>query len=164
MKIMAGDSNIFAKPIANMYKGCQVIDENLAFIFKELPTLSFPDDVRAEVSGTFAGFRDALHDVIAEIRILEDKLELHPGEDPNDPNVVNRDPRVTLELIEGWLSKEAETMNRLVRKLWAPDQQDRNTYILVNALVTESATNILQAVAGIKEESRFISSRLSPAN
>jgi hypothetical protein len=150
----------FAEPVAGLYKWCRVIDQNLVFIQQELPTLSVPEDVRSEISATCRGFQDVQHDVLAEIRILEDKLGLHPGEEPNGPNAVNSDPRVSIELIEGWLSKEAETLNRLVRKLWELDEREHHAIVLASTLVTESAANILQAWAGIKEDSRIISGRL----
>lgn len=153
-------ASAFEKPIENLYKWCRVIDENLAFILRELPTLRLPDDMRGEVSATCTDFQDAIHDVIEELRILEDKLGLHPGQEPYDPGVVNRDPRATLETIERWLSQEAEKLNGLVKKLWALQERDPNTYTLVNALVTESATNIHKAVAGAKAEMRDISGRL----
>lgn len=158
---MATHTNSLAESVADMYKWSRVIDQNLAFILHELPGLKLPADARDEISGVCVDFQDAMHDVIEEMRILEDKLGLHPGQEPNDPGVVNRDPRVTLETIERWLSQEAEKLNGLVRKLWALQEQDPNTYTLVNALVTESATNIHKAVAGEKEEMRNISGRLA---
>lgn len=158
---VATNSKSLAESVADLYKWCRVIDQNLAYILRELPGLKLPADARGEISAVCVDFQGTMHDMIAEMRILEDKLGLHPGEAPADPNVASRDPRVNLELIGKWLSGDADKLNALVRNLWALQQQDPNTYTLVNALVTESATNILHAVAGAKEEMRNISKRLS---
>ncbi len=89
---MSADSTVFVQPIANVHKEYRVIDQNLAFILQELPTLFLPDDLRNEITAVCYDFQSALYDVLAEIRILEDKLGLHPGEEPSDPGVVNPAP------------------------------------------------------------------------
>ena len=154
------ETTVFVKPISNLYQRNHVIASNLAYILKELPTLSLPDELRNEILTMCQDFDSAVYDVKKEIRNLEDKLGLHPGEEPFDPNIVNPDPKVTMGFIERWIAAEIETLDKLVKKLWALAEQDANSYGLVSVLVTESAGNIVQAHSGAKEELQLIRAQL----
>lgn len=148
--------SIFAKSIANLYHQNDAIAHNLAYIQKELPTLFLPNDLRNEISTLCREFESVVYDVRAEIRNLEDKLGLYPGEEPFDSHI-NPDPRATMSLIEKWIASEVQALDTLVRKLWTLTAQDEQRYSLVNSLVTEAAANILQAQAGMRAELKSIS-------
>lgn len=154
---MAPDT--YAAPISELHKSISAMLHNLAFIERELPTLELADDLRDEIVAVCQRFKWTLRDIRKEIYTLEDKLGMHPGREPFDPNVVNPDPKPTMSLIERWLTEEAQAMDTLVRKLWALVEEDEGLST-VSVLVTESAANILNARTRIKEALSSISAQL----
>lgn len=132
---------------------------NLAFIEKELPSLALADDLKDEIVAVCQGFGWTLRDIRKEIYTLEDKLGMHPGEEPFDPNVVNPDPKATMGLIEHWVAEEAQAMDALVRRLWALADENKGLGTM-SVLVTESAANILHAQAKLKEALSSIAAQL----
>ena len=105
------NATIFTKPVLTLYRSLDEIAANLAYIRRELPVLGTGDVVRAAITGMCDEFDSALYDVRKEVRTLEDKLGMHPGEEPFDTDVVNPDPKVTPSLIETWLSRELEGLH-----------------------------------------------------
>lgn len=150
------DTSIFIQPIANLYQGNDVINRNLAYIQKELPTLSIPAETRDEISTMCNKFQWTLSDLRKEIRNLEDALGMHPGDEPFDPSIVNHDPHVTIGFIQKWIAAELSTLRELVEKLDQLAEQDSRTYDLVRVLVKESAINIFKAYFGTRDELKFI--------
>src|SRR5688572_13156973 len=108
------NATIFTEPVLTLYRSLDDIATNLAYISRELPALTMGEGVRTAITGMCKEFDSALYDVRKEVRTLEDKLGMHPGEEPFDPDVVNTDPKVTLSLIETWLSRELEGLNTVV--------------------------------------------------
>lgn len=155
------NASIFSQPIANLYRGNETMNRNLAYIQKELPSLAIPADLREEISTRCNTFQWTLSDLRKEIRTLEDKLGMHPGEEPFDPGV-NPDPRVTMGLIERWTAEELSGLRGLVEKLDRLAEQDPPAYDLVRLLVKESAIHIFKAFFGIREDLKFIGERLEP--
>jgi hypothetical protein len=154
------NTSIFIQPISNLYQRNDVINRNLAYIQKELPTLSIPAEIRDEISTVCDKFQWTLSDVRKEIRSLEDKLGMHPGEKPFDPHSVNPDPQVTIGFIQRWILEELQTLHELVQKLDKLAEQDSQSYDLVGLLVRESATNILKAYLGTQNDLKFIVGQL----
>ncbi|HNE06371.1 MAG TPA: hypothetical protein PLT08_17725 [Anaerolineales bacterium] len=154
------DTSVFTQPISNLYQWTDVINRNLAYIKKELPKLSIPAEIRDEISAMCDGFQWMLSDVRKEIRNLEDKLGMHPGEEPFDPHITNPDPQLTIGLIQRWLLEELQTMHELIQKLDKLATQDSQSYDLVALLVRESATNILKAYLGTQNDLKFIVGQL----
>jgi hypothetical protein len=149
---MNAELSVFIQSISALYRGNQAIVRNLAYIQTELPELALPGELSGEIAELCEDFLSAAYDVNTEIRNLEDKLGMHPGEEPYDPNIVNPDPRVTMGFIERWTGTEVHKLDALVRKVWALADQDAPAYGLVNMLLTESAGNILQAYHAMKAD------------
>lgn len=150
------DTSIFIQPIANLYQWNDVIDRNLAYVKQELPALPIPAEIRSEISTVCDTFQWTLSDVRKEIRNLEDKLGMHPGEEPCDPNIVNPDPQVTIGFIQRWILEELSALHDLVQKLDKLAAQDSHAYDPVSLLVKESFANILKAYLGAQADLKFI--------
>jgi hypothetical protein len=149
----------YAVPISELHESTTAMLHNLTFIQKELPTLELVDDLTNEIVAVCQRFEWTLRDIRKEIYILEDKLGMHPGKEPFDPAVVNADPKATMSLIERWVTEETQAMDTLVKKLWTLSGQDKGLGT-VSVLVTESAANILNARARVKEALSSISAQL----
>ena len=153
------NTTIFTEPILTLYRSLDEMAANLAYIGRELPALTMGDEVRAAITGMCDEFGSALYDVRKEVRILEDKLGMHPGEEPFDPDVVNPDPRGTLYLIETWLSRELERLHTVVKGLERGAEREP-TLGIIFVLVSESGGNILKAFVAIRERLKFIAVKL----
>ena len=132
-----------------------VIIQNLTYIVNELQTLTVAEGLKNEIIGVCQTFTSTLYDVNKEIRNLEDKLGMHPDDEPFDSSIVNPDPKVTMGFIDHWISREVQAMHKLVVKLQALAHVD-GSLIGVKVLVMESATNILNAYKDINKELSFI--------
>ena len=149
----------YTAPIALLHASIADIAENISYIERELPGLKLPDSTRLHIGQTCATFQSTLYDVRTEIRNLEDKLGMHPGQPPFDPDIKNPDPRVTMGFIADWLWIDIEGMHRTVSRLEevskaAPDLG--SAYLLV----AESATNILSAHMNVKDALDMIGGQL----
>ncbi len=121
-----------------------VILENAAFIAKETPTLTVSQNRKAEVLEICNAFEETLiFDVRKEVGTLADKLGLHPGEEPLDPNVVNPDPLVNIRFIREWTWQEIAKLDRVIRNL--PEDTKGTEEIQFAILLRESGANILSA-------------------
>jgi hypothetical protein len=145
----------FTEPVLTLYRSLDEMAANLAYVRRELPALAMGDVLRAATKGMCDEFDSALYDVRKEVRTLEDKLGMHPGEEPFDPDVVNTDPRVTLSLIETWLSRELEGLHTVVKELERGAEREP-TLGAAFVLVAESGANILKAFGAIRERLKFI--------
>ena len=132
-----------------------VIIQNLTYIINELQTLTVAEGLKNEIIVVCQTFTSTLYDVNKEIRNLEDKLGMHPDDEPFDSSIVNPDPKVTMGFIDQWIIREVQAMHKLVVKLQALAYLDRSL-IGVKVLVMESATNILNAYKDINKELSFI--------
>jgi hypothetical protein len=145
----------FANHVSGLNRCLADIAANLAYVRQELLALNVSAAVGAEVLAMRDEFAAALDDVRSEVRILEDKLGMHPDEDPFDPNVLNADPKATTALIEKWLRREIDSWDAMARRL---DQEAKRlpelTALLV--LLTESGANICNAFAEITERLKSI--------
>lgn len=135
--------------IGALYRALDDIAGNVAFVEGELPKVALRATDRAAVLDRMREFDGAIHDVRTEIRNLEDKLGLHPGEPPQDPDIANPDPRATMRLIRNWRWTEIEALDPLVRRLQATAKVDI-AFGLASLLVGESATNILNAFNAVE--------------
>ena len=153
------NATIFTKPVLTLYRSLDEIAANLAYIRRELPVLGTGDVVRAAITGMCDEFDSALYDVRKEVRTLEDKLGMHPGEEPFDTDVVNPDPKVTLFLIETWLSRELESLHTVVKELERGAEREQALGIIF-VLMAESGANILKAFGKIRERLKFIAVKL----
>ena len=149
------NATIFTEPVLTLYRSLNEIAANLAYISREQPTLAMSDVVRDAITGMCSEFDSAIYDVRKEVRTLEDKLGMHPGEEPFDSDVVNTDPKVTLSLIETWLRRELERLNTVVKELERGAEREP-TLVITYVLVAESGANILKAFGEIRERLKFI--------
>jgi hypothetical protein len=149
----------FTEPVLTLYRCLGEMAANLAYISRELPALEMEDGIRAAIIGMCDDFDSALYDVRKEVRTLEDKLGMHPGEEPFDPNVVNPDPKATLSLIETWLRRELEALHVVVKKLERAAEQDP-AMGGVFVLVAESGANMLTAFVAIRDRLKFIAAKI----
>lgn len=120
------------------------VQSNVSYMCLELANVPLSEELKPELVGVLYEFDSLLHDLRAEARNLEDKLGMHPGEEPNDPNIVNPDPRVTLGFLSEWPKESFLMLDAVVRKLEQVAQRDMtagSAYILV----AESAVNVLKA-------------------
>ena len=140
----------FARLVADLHSLLEDIGANVSYIQKELPALKVSRVERKRIDESCTEFQDAIYDVGKEILNLEDKLGLHPGQEPFDPNITNPDPRVTMGFIASWLLAEIETMHQTVLRLdLAAAKAPTNGGVYL--LVSESATNILRSYNKIKK-------------
>jgi len=149
------NTDIFVEPIAALRRSTGLISENLSYIQKELPQLHAPEDLRDEIITACRDFEAAIWDVNSEIRNLEEKLGMCPGE----PETPNPDPGVTIGLIDGWMRAEIVTFHQLVTKLRDLKSEDASVAGL-KILVTESAANILHAYKDIRGNLDLITAHL----
>ena len=153
------NANFFTEPVLTLYRSLDEIAANLAYISRELPSLKMGDVVRSTITGMCNEFDSALYDVRKEVRTLEDKLGMHPSEEPFDPDVMNPDPKVTLGLIERWLSRELESLHTVVKELERGAEREPALEIIF-VLVAESGGNILRAFGAIRERLKFIAVKI----
>lgn len=156
------NTEIFTEPVSKVYQALDEMADNIVYIRRELPSLEMSDEIRAAMTGMCNDFDSALYDVRKEVRTLEDKLGMHPGGEPFDPNVTNPDPKVTLSLMRTWLQREMEALHGIVTKLQAVAEREPTTGI-VFVLVAESGANILQAFGTINDKVDLISANLDEA-
>ena len=141
---------LFNEQIPKLYASLSEMAANIGYIRRGLPTLQMSDDIRDDIVQTCEAFDSAFYDVRKEVRTHEDKLGMHPGEEPFDPGVTNPDPRVTMGFIISWLWNEIERLHDIVTRL-ADDSKGAADIGIVYTLVTESAVNILRVFATIKD-------------
>lgn len=138
----------FGAPISELYRLVSEIDVNVTFMQREVDTLDVSQGVKEQVLAVCEQFRSTLYDVKKETRTLEDKLGMHSGEEPFDPDVVNRDPVSTMGFIEQWLQQDIEILHKLIKRLEESKGSDGS---VVFVLCAESGVNILNSYRGIKE-------------
>lgn len=142
--------DVFNEQIPKLYANLYEMSANIDFIQRELPRCHAPEEIARNISSVCHEFEGALHDVRKEVRTLEDKLGLHPGEEPFDPGVTNSDPRVTMTFIREWLLAEIERLHETVTQLQG-DPSANAIHGSVYVLVSESATNILGLFSAIHD-------------
>jgi hypothetical protein len=86
-------------------------------VMAELPPHDVDQRQRADITKFCSDFEQATRAIQAEIRILEDKLGLHPGEAPYDRSVLSREPIITIYIIRKWLSEEIDSIKAILRRL-----------------------------------------------
>lgn len=149
----------FTELVLTLYRCLDEIVGNIAYIGRELPALEMDDGARAAITRMCNDFDSALYDVRKEVRTLEDKLGMHPGEEPFDANVVNPDPKVTLSLMETWLRRELKALHAVVKELERVAERDpamRSVFVLV----AESGANILNAFIAISDRLKCIAAKI----
>ena len=132
------------KNVSDLYSNLADIEANVRFIAEQLPTLHVTESERSSIKALCGEFESAIHDVRTEIRNLEDKLGMHPGEPPFDPDIVNPDPRVTMRFISSWTWDPIQQMNTIVQQL---QSSGSDAYLLV----AESAVNVLKSFDAMRE-------------
>lgn len=138
----------FNQAIHELYQSVSEIGANLEYITKEIPALNVSQELRKQVADVCEEFRSCLYDVKKEIRNLEDKLGMHPGEEPFDPNITNPDPKVTIGFIRNWLRRSIDEMHSLITGLENPKEANTTGLYI---LCAESGANILKAYQQIGE-------------
>ena len=151
----------YTASVSELYQSLAEIAANVGFIQSELPACNLSDTQRSNIVEKCEGFVEAIYDVRKEIRNLEDKLGMHPGEPPFDPDIVNPDPLVTTGFIADWLMTEIMAMHETVVRLQeaskvSPDHG--RAYLLVG----ESATNILRAYGNVQSVLATIKTQIQP--
>jgi hypothetical protein len=142
--------DIYSAQVAVLWEAANDMAANIAFIEGELPSLGLPDAERERIAEACSFFMNELYDVRTEIRNLEDKLGLHPGEEPYDPGIVNPDPRGTMGLITDALMSGVECMHGLVSQLQGAPYGTPEISLALT-LVMESATNIFRACSRVNK-------------
>lgn len=153
------NNKAFQDLIKKLYASLAEIAQNVDYILINLPSLTILHTERLNIERTCEEFKSAVYDVRKEIRNLEDKLGLHPDEDPFDPGINNPDPYVTMNFIDKWLCTRIYTMHQTVQhleKLSMDTGASNSAYVLV----AESAVNILNAYSAIKESLGSIGAEL----
>ena len=128
----------------------QEMEDNIAYIRKELPTLEMPDEIRAAVVGMCDGLDSTFNDTSREIVTLHGELSRHLGEEPLDTDAGDADPGVRMSSIIADLREEFEAMHRVVTQLDSARETD-SSIGTVYVLVTESGGNILTAFVRIRD-------------
>ena len=139
---------MFAISISSLYSELADISGNIHFIEKELPSLAISRSEQLQIADLCAEFESALYDVRKEVRNLEDKLGMHPNEEPFDPDIKNPDPKVTMGFISDWLREPIGQMHENVLRLQRAAQSDAG-FARAYVLVSESAVNVLNSYSAI---------------
>lgn len=137
-------STPYEDDVAVIWASLQEMQSNVGYMRREQVGLAMPDAVRADLGKVLGEFDSLLYDLRTETRNLEDKLGLHPGEAPNDPGIVNPDPRVTMGFLREWPRESFLMLDAVVRELAELAEGDQAAGI-VYILVAESAVNMLNA-------------------
>ena len=135
---------VFGPCIGQLYTALSEIAGNIEYMRQAFPADDLPDADHKRLDHLCGEWEGAIYDVRKEIRNLEDKLGMHPGEEPFDPDIMNPDPHVTMGFINDWLWTEIEAMNQTIVDL-RPRAGDTDALGSIWLLVTESAVNILNA-------------------
>lgn len=146
----------WAERIAKVYRLLGTIAKNIALVRGEIPSLAIPGGLGLEIATLCDEFDSALYDIRKEVRVLEDKLGIHPGEEPFDPEVMNADPGATISLIMGWLQQATEDLDAAVMKVQGLTEHVPGLGA-VEVLLEESGANILGASHAIRDELRLLS-------
>lgn len=85
-----------------IWSSLQEMQSNVIYMRREEAGLALADEPRAALGQVLDELDGLLHDLRTEARNLEDKLGMHPGEPPNDPDIRNHDPRVTMAFLREW--------------------------------------------------------------
>lgn len=150
---------LYAVPVEELYASIADISANVSFIHNELPSFKLTVPEELYINQACEEFQSAISDARKEVRNLEDKLGMHPDQPPFDPNIKNPDPRVTMGFISNWLWNEIEVVHQIVKELerLSKTKQELDA---VYILVSESATNILNAYIKLKKSLDFIAEKL----
>ena len=125
------------------------MQSNVAYLRRELPNVTLPAEDKARLEWVLDEFDSLLYDLRNEAHNLEDKLGMHPGEAPNDPGLVNPDPRVALGFLREWPMKAFHGLHAVAQGLNATAQEDPGVGPAF-VLVAESAANMLNAYSGLQ--------------
>lgn len=136
--------------VAVIWTSLQEMQSNVSYMEREQAGIAMPDAVRADLAEVLGEFDNLLYDLRTEARNLEDKLGMHPGEEPNDPDIVNPDPRVTMGFLREWPRETFLMLDAVVRALAELAEGDQAAGI-VYILVAESAFNMLNANTALLE-------------
>jgi hypothetical protein len=113
--------------------------DNAAYIQEELPNVSLTPERRAEIEAFC--LNAAKHDMLGEIFDIEEVLA---SSTPDSALIRSR-----VEVVISWLCADISRMDALVHSLQADCEVDP-AYGLGSLLVTESATNVLDAFNRLK--------------
>jgi hypothetical protein len=152
-------SSAYNNDVQAIWAALSDMQSNLSYMRGELPRLTLPATPGTELVSVLDEFDSLLYDLRSEARNLEDKLGMHPGKAPNDPGIVNPDPRVTLGFLRGWPQDNFQALHALVQGLEAAHRQDPAAG-LAFVLVAESATHMLNANQAMLESIERIEARL----
>ena len=89
-----------------------------------------------------------LFDLDKEVRTLEDKMGLHPNEEPFD-EYAKGVPLVNMEFVRNWLTKDIKQMQNAIQNLQDLTKKDTNIPVAVNVLCMEQGVHILNAFTNI---------------
>lgn len=135
--------------VAVIWTSLQEMQSNVSYMGREQAGIAMPDAVRADLAEVLGEFDNLIYDLRTEARNLEDKLGMHPGEEPNDPDIVNPDPRVTMGFLREWPLESFQMLDAVVRELEKLTESDKAAGIAY-LLVAESAVNLLGAHAALQ--------------
>jgi len=143
-------SSPYVTDIGTVHASLAEMQSNVSYMRREQAGIAISDAVRTSLKKVLDEFDGLLFDLRTEARNLEDKLGMHPGEPPNDPDIRNPDPRVTLGFLREWPTEPflmLDTMVRELERLAAGDRAAGSAYLLV----AESAVNMLNAHEDVLE-------------
>lgn len=152
-------SSPYDDDVRRIHASLAEMQSNVSYMRREQAGISLPDAARASLKKVLDEFDGLLYDLRTEARNLEDKLGMHPGEPPNDPDIRNPDPRVTMGFLREWPRETFRMLDAVVReleRLAAGDRATGSAYLLV----AESAVNMLNADNALLEALERIEARL----
>jgi len=143
-------SSPYVTDIGTVHASLAEVQSNVSYMRREQAGIPISDAARNSLKKVLDEFDGLLYDLRTEARNLEDKLGMHPGEPPNDPDIRNPDPRVTLGFLREWPRETFQMLDVVVRaleRLAAGDRATGSAYLLV----AESAVNMLNAHKDVLE-------------
>ena len=105
---------MFAQLIPRLQWSVSEMAVTVEDIAAQLPSRDIAESQRADITKFCKEFAAAMTAARDAIRILEDKLGMHPGEQPYDPTVLNREPVITIYLISKWLGEQNDRIQVIV--------------------------------------------------
>ena len=125
-----------------LYKNLNTISGSSNFVLEELKNFRLPDK---DIYDAFNALRSTvLFDLEKEVRTLDDKMGLHPSEEPFDEHAKG-DPLVNMEFIRNWLTKDILQMQNAIQNLQDQIKKGSNIPVAVNVLCMEQGVHILKA-------------------
>lgn len=141
---MLVDTAPIRQPFSRLRESLSELENNVAYVSKELPSLRIAASLRTQIAATCQRFDEALREARSQTGILQDAFSY------DAPEI---DPQAAMDAMSRRLGDAMDSMHRTVGAIEEGGSGDSGL-ALASILVTESATNMLRAMEGVKSSFR----------